>query len=113
LETELTDEQRDYVETIHSSADSLVTIINDILDFSKIESGRLDLEEHPFDLRMCIEECLELLAPKVHEKKLDLAYELDDAVPPTVIGDVTRIRQIRVNLRERAEIHTGGRGDYN
>jgi len=98
LETELTDEQRDFVETIHSSADSLVTIINDILDFSKIESGRLDLEEHPFDLRTCIEESLELLAPKAAEKRLDLAYELDDSVPVNVIGDVTRLRQILVNL---------------
>ena len=97
-ETELTDEQRDYVETIHSSAGSLVTIINDILDFSKIESGRLDLEEHPFNLRTCIEESLELLAPKAHESKLDLAYELDEAIPTMVIGDVTRLRQILVNL---------------
>jgi signal transduction histidine kinase len=98
LETELTDEQRDFVETIHSSADSLVTIINDILDFSKIESGRLDLEEHPFNLRTCIEESIELLAANVAEKKLDLAYELDDSVPVTVIGDVTRLRQVLVNL---------------
>jgi signal transduction histidine kinase len=98
LDTELTDEQRDFVETIHSSADSLITITNDILDFSKIESGRLDLEEHPFDLRTCIEEAIELLAPKAAEKKLDLAYELDDSVPVTVIGDVTRLRQILVNL---------------
>ena len=98
LETELTDEQRDYVETIHGSADCLLTIINDILDFSKIESGRLDIEEHPFDLRTCIEQSLELLAPKAHERRLDLAYELDDAIPPTVIGDVTRLRQVLVNL---------------
>jgi signal transduction histidine kinase len=98
LETELTDEQRDFVETIHSSADSLVTIINDILDFSKIESGRLDLEEHPFELRTCIEESIGLLALKAAEKKLDLAYEVDDSVPVTVIGDVTRLRQILVNL---------------
>jgi signal transduction histidine kinase len=97
-ETELTDEQRDFVETIHTSADSLVTIINDILDFSKIESGRLDLEEHPFNLRTCVEESLELLAPKAAEKKLDLAYELDDSVPVNLIGDVTRLRQILVNL---------------
>jgi signal transduction histidine kinase len=98
LETELTDDQRDYVETIHSSADSLVTIIDDILDFSKIESGRMDFEECPFDLRTCIEESLELLAPKVHEKQLDLAYELEDAIPTIVVGDVTRLRQILVNL---------------
>lgn len=98
LDTELTDEQRDYVETIHSSADSLVTIINDILDFSKIESGRLELEEHLFDLRTCIEEALELLAPKAAEKKLDLGYALEDSVPNAIIGDVTRLRQILVNL---------------
>jgi signal transduction histidine kinase len=98
LDTELTDEQRDFVETIHRSADSLVTITNDILDFSKVESGKLALEEHPFDLRTCIEEAMELLAPKAAEKKLDLVYELDDSVPVTVIGDVTRLRQILVNL---------------
>lgn len=98
LETELSDEQRDYVETIHGSADSLVTIINDILDFSKIESGRLEIEEHPFNLRTCIEQSLELLAPKAYEKKLDLAYELDDDIPPIVVGDVTRLRQVLVNL---------------
>jgi signal transduction histidine kinase len=98
LETDLTDEQRDFVETIHSSADSLLTIVNDILDFSKIESGRLDLEEHPFDLRTCIEESIELLAPKAAEKGLDLAYELDGSAPITLIGDITRLRQILVNL---------------
>lgn len=98
LETELTDEQRDYLETIHSSADSLITIVNDILDFSKIESGRLDLEEHPFDLRTCIEEALELLAPKAAEKKLDLGYTLEDSIPAIFIGDITRLRQILVNL---------------
>src|SRR4029077_8506402 len=98
LETELTDEQRDYVETIHGSADSLVTIIIYVLDFSKIEAGRLDIEEHPFDLRTCIEQSLEPLATNAHERTLDLAYELDDAIPPTVIGDVTRLRQVLVNL---------------
>src|SRR5205085_10426463 len=77
-------------------------IINDILEFSKVESGRLDLEEHSFVLRTCIEESLDLFAPKAHEKKLALAYELDDAIPPTVIGDVTRLRQILVNLAGNA-----------
>ena len=98
LDTELTDEQRDFVETIRSCGDSLLTIINDILDFSKIESGKLELEEHPFDLRNCIEESMELLAPKAAEKGLDLAYEIADDVPNTLVGDVTRLRQILVNL---------------
>ena len=98
LDTELTDEQRDYVEATRSSADALLTIINDILDFSKIESGKLELEHHPFELHTCIEEVLDLLAPKAAEKKLDLAYIVDDAVPKILVGDVTRLRQILVNL---------------
>src|SRR5439155_15746033 len=76
----------------------LLTIINDILDFSKIESGKLELEKQPFDLRTCIEDSLDLLAPRAAEKQLDLAYLMEDDVPPTVIGDVTRLRQILVNL---------------
>jgi CheY-like chemotaxis protein len=98
LETELSPEQRECVETIRSSGDSLLTIINDILDFSKIESGRLELERHPFEIRNCIEDALDLLAPKAAEKKIDLAYQLEDAIPPTLVGDVTRLRQILVNL---------------
>jgi signal transduction histidine kinase/HPt (histidine-containing phosphotransfer) domain-containing protein/BarA-like signal transduction histidine kinase len=98
LDTELTDEQRDYVEATRSSADALLTIINDILDFSKIESGKLELENHPFELHTCIEEALDLLAPKAAEKKLDLAYIVDDAIPKILVSDVTRLRQILVNL---------------
>jgi signal transduction histidine kinase/HPt (histidine-containing phosphotransfer) domain-containing protein len=98
LETELTDEQRDYVEATRSSADALLTIINDILDFSKIESGKLELEHHPFELHSCIEEALDLLAPKAAEKKLDLAYFVDDSIPKILVSDVTRLRQILVNL---------------
>jgi CheY-like chemotaxis protein/HPt (histidine-containing phosphotransfer) domain-containing protein len=98
LETELTDEQRDYVEATRSSADALLTIINDILDFSKIESGKLELEHHPFELHTCIEEALDLLAPKAAEKKLDLAYIVDDSIPKILVSDVTRLRQILVNL---------------
>jgi signal transduction histidine kinase len=97
-DTDLSDEQRDFVETIHNSADALLTIINDILDFSKIDSGQLDLEEHPFQLRSCIEESLELLAPKAGEKGLDLICDIDESIPPSVVGDVTRLRQIVVNL---------------
>ena len=98
LDTALTAEQRDYVEATRNSADALLTIINDILDFSKIESGKVELENHPFELRTCIEEVLDLLAPKAAEKNLDLACVVDDAIPKILVGDVTRLRQILVNL---------------
>ena len=98
LDTDLTDEQREYVESTRSSADALLTIINDILDFSKIEAGKLELEHHPFELHTCIEEALDLLAPKAAEKKLDLAYSVDDTIPKILVSDVTRLRQILVNL---------------
>ncbi len=98
LESELGHEQRELVETIRHSGDSLLTIINDILDFSKIESGKLELEKQPFDVRICLEDALDLLAPRAAEKQIELAYQMDDDVPATVIGDVTRLRQILVNL---------------
>ena len=98
LDTALTDEQHDYVEATRSSADALLTIINEILDFSKIEAGKLELEHHPFELHTCIEEALDLLSPKAAEKKLDLAYAVDDAIPKILVSDVTRLRQILVNL---------------
>ncbi len=102
LETELTDEQRDYVEAIRSSADTLLTIVNDILDFSKIEAGKLELEYHPFDLHSCIEDALDLFAPKAAEKGLDLAYWVDDSIPKVLVSDVTRLRQILANLISNA-----------
>jgi signal transduction histidine kinase/HPt (histidine-containing phosphotransfer) domain-containing protein/BarA-like signal transduction histidine kinase len=98
LDTALTDEQRDYVEATRNSADALLTIINDILDFSKIESGKVELEHHPFELHACIEDAMDLLAPKAAEKNLDLACLVDDAVPKILVSDVTRLRQILVNL---------------
>ena len=98
LDMQLTPEQRDFVETIRTSGDALLTIINDILDFSKIESGKMDLERSPFELQNCIEESLELLAPRASEKGLELAYFIDDSVPKNILGDVTRLRQILVNL---------------
>ncbi len=102
LDTDLTPEQREFTETIRSSGDSLLTIINDILDFSKIEAGRLDLENQPFDLRNCLEDVLDLMAPKASEKELDLAYLVDDNTPEAIVGDVTRLRQILVNLLSNA-----------
>jgi CheY-like chemotaxis protein len=98
LETPLTTEQRGYVDTIYSSGESLLTITNDILDFSKIESGKLELERQPLDLRGCIEAALDLLAGKAAEKKLDLAYQMEDGIPAHILGDITRLRQILVNL---------------
>ena len=98
LDTILSDEQRDFVETIRSSGDALLTIINDILDFSKIESGKLELEAVPFRLRNCVEEALDLLAPKAGEKSLELAYQVEPTLPRIIVGDITRLRQILVNL---------------
>jgi len=98
LETPMTDEQQEYVETIRSSGDSLLTIINDILDFSKIESGRMHLEHNPFQLRPCIEEVFDLLIPNIGEKNIELLYLIEPDVPGIILGDVTRMRQVLVNL---------------
>ncbi len=98
LDTELTSEQREYIETIRASGDALLTIINDILDFSKIESGNLILEIQSFHICDCIEESLELFASKAIENELELAYVIEKTVPDVVLGDITRLRQILVNL---------------
>jgi PAS domain S-box-containing protein len=98
LDTTLTSEQRNFVETIRRSGDTLLTIINDILDFSKIEAGRMELENQPFVLRDCLEGALDLLAPKAAEKGLELACIVEANVPVAVFGDVARLRQILVNL---------------
>jgi len=98
LETPLNADQRSCVQTIHSSGDVLLALINDILDISKIESGKVELEIMPLDVRAVIEETLDLLAPKAAEKGLDLTYHVDDDVPLQLRGDVTRLRQVLVNL---------------
>ena len=98
LDTPLNDEQRDFAETIYSSGDILLSLINDILDFSKIEAQKIELEKQPFDIRNCIEEALDLVASKAADKNLELLYTLDDGLSTTVVGDVTRVRQIMVNL---------------
>ena len=98
LDTKLSSAQRNFVNTIRTSGDALLAIINDILDFSKIEAGKLDLEKVAFNLRTCIEEALDLVAPKAAEKNLDLAYQFHSNTPTFVLGDITRLRQILVNL---------------
>jgi signal transduction histidine kinase len=97
-QTTLTAEQRDYVETIRSSGESLLTIINDILNISKMQSGKLELENRPFSLRECMEAAVDVLAPKAAEKKINLACELAFDIADSVIGDETRVRQILINL---------------
>ncbi len=98
MDTDLDKEQRDYAETIRNSGDSLLAIINDILDFSKIEAGKMELENQPFDLRDCVESAMDLVAGRAVEKNIDLAYIIDDDVPVGINGDVTRLRQILLNL---------------
>lgn len=102
METELTAEQRGYLETIHASSDALLTIINDILDFSKIEAGKLELNPHPFSLRAGIEETLDLMAAKAFEKNLDLICDIDDEIPEKIEGDPLRLRQVLTNLLSNA-----------
>ena len=98
LETELNPTQRDFVETLRTSGESLLAIINDILDFSKIEAGKMTLNQFPFDLNSCVEEALDLLAPKAREKKLDLLHIIHDELPASLIGDEQRLRQVILNL---------------
>jgi len=102
LDTNLTVEQKNFVETLRVSADNLMTIINDILDFSKIESGKMTLEEAPFELRNCIEDALDLFAQKAIERGIDLLYLIQPDVSPFLIGDITRLRQILINLINNA-----------
>ncbi len=98
LETDLTEEQKDFAETIMSSGNSLLTIINDILDFSKIEAGKLDVEPIPFDFQSAISELLTLLAPKCEEKNLEIMMRFKPGVPRNVVGDPGRLRQVLMNL---------------
>src|SRR5467141_2268800 len=98
LETDLTPEKREYLETVKLSADSLLTVINDILDFSKIEAGKVDLELDDFNLRESLEATLKTLALRADEKGLELLCEMAPSVPDVVRGDSNRLRQVVINL---------------
>ena len=102
MDTKLSVEQHEFAEIIRNSGDALLTIINDILDFSKIEAGKMDLESQPFDLRDVVESALDLIIPKVVEKGLEIAYVVENDVPSAILGDVTRLRQILLNLMGNA-----------
>jgi signal transduction histidine kinase/CheY-like chemotaxis protein len=98
LDTELSEEQREYLATVKFSGDSLLQIINDILDFSKVEAGKMDLEREPFTLRETLGQALKLLAVRAHKKELELAYRVAPDVPDKLRGDAGRLRQIIMNL---------------
>ncbi len=98
LDTDLTEEQRDYASTIRASGEALLAIINDILDFSKIEAGKLVIESFPFDLRSLIEDIAEMLAARAGEKGLDMVLEYPPTLVSRFVGDAGRIRQVITNL---------------
>jgi two-component system sensor histidine kinase/response regulator len=98
LRTRLTPQQRDYIRTTKEAAEALLTIINDILDVSKIEAHRLELDRLPFDFRDTVENAVRLLAPRAHEKDLELACRIQPDVPAVLLGDPGRLRQVVVNL---------------
>jgi signal transduction histidine kinase/CheY-like chemotaxis protein len=101
-ETQLTEEQADYVNVISTSGDALLNVINDVLDYSKIESGQLDLEEQAFNLQKMVEDVIDLFAMRASNLGIDLLYEIDYRIPDTIIADSYRIRQVLVNLINNA-----------
>ncbi|MBN2384699.1 response regulator [bacterium] len=101
-DTRLDEQQREFVETIRMSGESLLAIINDILDFSKIESGKMELEMQTFEIVRCIEDVFHLLGAKASQKGIELVYQVEPDVPPFIWSDVTRLRQILVNLVSNA-----------
>jgi signal transduction histidine kinase/DNA-binding response OmpR family regulator len=105
-ETPLDAEQRDYLQTIRLSSDQLLAVINDVLDFSKIESGKLELELEPLGVRAAVEEACDIAAPRAREKGLELIVDVPEegpgAVPQAIAGDVTRLRQVLINLVNNA-----------
>lgn len=98
LNSDLSDEQREFLSIVHTSADSLLQILNDILDFSKIEAGRLELDQHPFELRDSLGDVLHALSVRAAGKELELACRIHPEVPDTLVGDAGRLRQVVVNL---------------
>jgi PAS domain S-box-containing protein len=124
LDTDLTEEQREFTEVIRTSGEALLRIIDDILDFSKIEAGKIELEEHALEVRACAESALDLVAVRASEKDIELACLVDEDVPPAILADATRLRQALGNLLANAvkftevgevvlgvALEDGGRGD--
>ncbi|WP_339318837.1 response regulator [Paenibacillus sp. FSL R10-2734] len=112
METNLTTEQKEYSEIIRKSADTLITVINDILDFTKMESGKMEVEEHLFELRNCIQEVFSLFSMEAGKKNLELAYFIDQKLPRLLYGDMARLRQVLINLIANAVKFTNQGGVY-
>jgi PAS domain S-box-containing protein len=110
-DTQLDETQRDCVDTINTSGESLLSVINDILDFSKIESGKMTLERRPFNLQKCLEEALDMFATQLRAKGLEAAYLIAPEIPIDLIGDALRLRQILVNLIGNAVKFTARGGE--
>jgi PAS domain S-box-containing protein len=102
LDTPLSQEQAEYTRTIRTGSEALLALINDILDVSKIEASKLELEQVPFDLRACVESALRLITPRAIEKDLDVLAHIEESAPASVLGDVTRLRQVLTNLLSNA-----------
>ncbi len=98
FDTKMSDEQKDFVETIKISSDALLAIINDILDYSKIEAGKLELENIPFEIVELVEEVLDIFSSAANKKGIELIYQICDDVPRTIVGDKNKLRQILINL---------------
>ncbi|CAG7657442.1 MHYT domain-containing protein [Paenibacillus allorhizosphaerae] len=98
LETELREEQRDYVRIIGTSGKALLSVINDVLDYSKIDSGKMQLQTEPFALRECLDETIHLFMPQLQERRLECRGHVDASVPSVLIGDAGRLRQVFINL---------------
>jgi PAS domain S-box-containing protein len=102
LGTQLTGEQREFAEVVHSSGDALLHVIDDILDYSKIEAGKLDLERAPFSVRECVEGALDIVAPRAWEKGIELGCLIEEGAPAGILGDEARLRQVLLNLLSNA-----------
>ncbi|PYI50668.1 ATP-binding protein [Paenibacillus flagellatus] len=112
LESDLTDEQREYARMIRKSMDALLTVMNDILDFTKMESGRMELEEQPFQLEACIADAADLFRAEAAKRELELVADLAPDVPPFIVGDPARLRQVLANLIGNAVKFTERGGVY-
>lgn len=102
METELTEEQTEFTETIVTCGENLIDVINDILDFSKIESGIMELEHSDFDLRQSVEEVMDIFSKRSAERNIDLIYQIDYALPVQIVGDSLRLKQVIINLVNNA-----------